>query len=39
VTANGGTSSVTVSVDGVYRVATYDPSGNSVTRGFTLVVF
>jgi hypothetical protein len=39
VTANGGTSSVTVSVDGVYRVVTYDPSGNSATRGFTLVVF
>jgi hypothetical protein len=39
VTASGGTSSVTVSVDGVYRVVTYDPSGNSASRGFTLVVF
>ena len=35
----GGTASVSVTPEGIYRVATLDPSGNTVSRGFTLVVF
>jgi hypothetical protein len=38
VTTTGGTSSVTTSADGVYHVVTYDPSGNSASKGFTLVI-
>jgi hypothetical protein len=36
--SSGGFASVTITNEGTYRVQTWDPSGNSTSRGFTLVI-
>jgi hypothetical protein len=38
ISSTGGFASVTVETDGTYRVQTWDPGGNSIGRGFTLVI-
>ena len=38
-TSTGGFASITIQSDGSYRVSTWDPTGNALGRGFTLVIF